>query len=98
APAAATIAAGQSISYTLTATDALGNDWDATSSASYTVAPGAEGVWTGNVYTGEKDGTWTVTTTYAALADTGVLTVTNVTPTAVISASSTGDEGEGLDI
>ena len=96
-PATAAISAGQFISYTLTAYDAYGNDWDVTAGGAYTITPAAGGAWAANVYTAEKDATWTITATYqASLTDTAALTVTNVAPTAVISAPTTGDEGETL--
>lgn len=74
-PATATRLAGQSISYTLTAYDVYGNDWDVTVSAPYTIEQGAGGSWTGNVYTTEVPGTWTVTGTYGSQSDTATLTV-----------------------
>jgi len=74
-PTSATITAGQSISYTLIATDTFGNDWDASLSGDYVITPGAGGVWTTNVYTSEKAGTWTVTGTVGTVFDTATLTV-----------------------
>jgi PKD repeat protein len=87
APAAATIAAGSSQPYTVTAYDTYNNPWDVTASSAYTITPGAGGTWTANSYTGEIAGTWTVTATYLTLNDTAVLTVTHA-PTAVSAALS----------
>jgi uncharacterized repeat protein (TIGR01451 family) len=74
-PATKTITAGQSISYTLTASDAFGNEWDVTSSGTYTITPGAGGSWDANHYTSEIVGTWTVTATVQATEYTAILTV-----------------------
>jgi uncharacterized repeat protein (TIGR01451 family) len=95
-PTSTTIPAGQPVTYALTAHDTFGNDWIATSSVAYTITSGAGGTWVANVYTAEKDGTWTVTATYVSRMDTAILTVTNVAPIAVISGSTTGVEGELL--
>ncbi|MEM3433259.1 MAG: Ig-like domain-containing protein, partial [Candidatus Methanomethyliaceae archaeon] len=74
-PKTATIPAGSSQSYTLTAYDPYGNSWDVTSSATFTITPSAGGSWSGNTYTSEKAGTWTVTGSYGGKSDTGTLVV-----------------------
>jgi len=74
-PDLATRTAGQAISYTLTAYDVYGNDWDVTAGGAYTITPGAGGSWAGSVYTTEAAGTWTVTGTYGGEVDTATLTV-----------------------
>jgi PKD repeat protein/DNA-binding beta-propeller fold protein YncE len=80
-PVAATIAAGQSQAYTVTARDTYSNTWDVTALAAYTITPGAGGAWLVNVYTAQVAGSWTVSATYLSLADTAALTVTHA-PTA----------------
>jgi hypothetical protein len=75
APESATRAAGQTISYTLTAYDAYGNDWDVTASGAYTIEWGAGGNWACNVYTTDVTGTWIVTGTYGGQSDIATLTV-----------------------
>lgn len=71
----ATRTVGQAISYTLTAYDTLGQNWDVTASGAYTIQQGAGGFWDGNRYTTEMTGIWTVTGTYQTQTDTAVLTV-----------------------
>ncbi|HET90067.1 MAG TPA: PKD domain-containing protein, partial [Chloroflexi bacterium] len=75
APGRHTLAAGDSVIYSLTACDVYSNAWDVTASGSYTISPDAGGTWAGNVYTAEAAGAWTVTATYAGLTATAVLTV-----------------------
>jgi uncharacterized repeat protein (TIGR01451 family) len=75
APPATVVTAGQSVSFTLTTFDTFGNDWDVTDGGSFTVKPGAGGVWTANVYTSELAGNWIVTGTWAGLYSTATLTV-----------------------
>jgi len=81
APALATRTAGRSVSYILTAYDALGNDWDVTASGSYTIEHGAGGHWADNVYTTESTGTWTVTGTWV---ETGTLVFYSRSDTATL--------------
>ena len=74
-PATATVIAGESVTYTVTAYDSEENDWDVTAEALFTITTGAGGSWTDNVYTSEKAGDWTVTGSYDSLSDTATLTV-----------------------
>ncbi|MBN1217463.1 MAG: FG-GAP repeat protein [Anaerolineae bacterium] len=74
-PATATVKAGDTMTYTVTATDAYGNNWDATGSTTFTITPSASGSWSDNVYTSAAAGTWTVTGTYQSVNDTASLTV-----------------------
>jgi hypothetical protein len=76
-PATATRMAGRTISYTLTAYDAYGNDWDVTADGVYAVAPGAGGSWVDHIYTSEIAGTWMVTGTYGGEVGTATLTVSH---------------------
>jgi hypothetical protein len=75
APDLATCTAGQAISYTLTAYDVSGNDWDVTAGGTYTVARDAGGSWVDHIYTSEIAGTWMVTGTYDGEVDTATLMV-----------------------
>jgi len=64
-PEHATIAAGESLIYTVTAFDADGNNLgDVTATATYTITLNAGGFWNDNSYTSEIAGSWTVTATF----------------------------------
>ena len=95
-PQTETISSGSSISYTLLAHDVYTNEWDVTLAGTFTTPFSAGGAWAQRVYTAENDGTWIITGTYAGLWDTATLTVTNVAPTAVISGTASGNEGDEL--
>jgi len=62
-PVSRVVTAGESITYTVAATDTAGNVWDATNAAAFGISSGADGSWAGNVYTSRVAGTWTVTAT-----------------------------------
>ncbi len=70
------VAAGWQVVYTLVATDAYGNSWDASVSGVYTVTPAAGGSWTDNVYTSQYTGTWVITATVPHAVASAILTVT----------------------
>jgi len=55
--------------------DAEDNEWNATSSAAYSISPGAGGSWTDNIYSTSVAGTWVVTGTYSGQVSTATLTV-----------------------
>ena len=74
-PIDSSLRAGSSLTFSATATDAYGNTWDATSSTIWNISDGAGGSWSGNVYTSEVSGSWTVTGTYGSAAYTTSLTV-----------------------
>lgn len=74
-PAAATRMTGTVISYTLTAYDTLGQNWNVTALGAYTIQPGAGGLWDGNRYTTAITGSWTVTGAYQGQTDTATLIV-----------------------
>jgi len=86
-PAAATVTAGESQPYTVTARDAYNNAWSVSAASTYTITPGAGGTWVSSVYTSELAGTWTVAATYLGLTDTAELTVTHA-PLAISAALS----------
>ena len=87
-PSTASIQAGTTQAFTATASDMYGNTWDVTSSATWTISNGAEGSWSGNVYTGEIAGTWTVTGTYEGLFGTATITVTPGSPVGIVVGST----------
>ena len=89
-PDAAARTAGEYITYTLTAYDGDGNDWDVTSSGKYTTTQSAGGTWVTNVYTAGNPGTWTITATYQGVTDTATLTVTHKEYTLTVNISGTG--------
>jgi hypothetical protein len=64
-PAEARIVAGERMTYTVSAFDAHDNFiTDVTASSVFSHSVGAGGSWTGNVYTSENVGDWTITATY----------------------------------
>ena len=76
-PAWASITAGNSETYTATATDAYGNSWDVTNSVTWSISSGAGGSWNNNVYTSATAGSWTATADNSAgVIGTAYLTVT----------------------
>ncbi len=74
-PAGSSVTAGLSVTYSATASDAYGNEWDVTSSTSWSISSGAGGSWSCNVYTSATAGSWTVTGTYDSTSYTTGLTV-----------------------
>jgi hypothetical protein len=74
-PAGSSITAGESKTYSATASDAYGNTWDLTSSMSWSISSGSGGSWSSNVYTSAKAGYWTVTGTYSSTSYSTSLTV-----------------------
>ncbi len=79
-PKTPSITAGNSVSFTATAHDSSGNEWDVTSSTTWSIDSGAGGSWSANAYTSQTAGTWMVTGTYSGFYDTASLTVTHSTP------------------
>lgn len=75
APDPESLSAGEAVTYTVTARDAYGQEWEVTSSAAFTITVGAGGSWSDNEYTSEVAGTWMVTATYDSLVATATLTV-----------------------
>ena len=71
-PKAAVTVAGSNESYTATASDSCGNNWDVTGSTLWT---GSGGSWISNAYQANASGTWTITCSYANFSDIAVLTV-----------------------
>jgi hypothetical protein len=79
-PTDATITTGQSQSYTATAYDTEGSEWDITADTSFSIDPDAGGFWADNAYTSEFNGVWIVTATYESLANEATITVKEVSP------------------
>ncbi|MBC7250188.1 MAG: FG-GAP repeat protein [Anaerolineae bacterium] len=80
-PASTVITGGLSVAYTVTATNAYSQSYDATNYlTSYDIDGAAGGSWSGNVYTTGNDGTWTVTATHRGLTDTAELLVDGTAP------------------
>jgi len=88
-PAASTVTAGGTKTYSATASDAYGNTWDVTSSTTWSISSGAGGSWNGNIYTSANAGTWTVTGTYASTPYTTTLSVTASSPSPTPTPSPT---------
>jgi hypothetical protein len=94
-PASETVTAGRSITYTVWATDAYGNGWDATAEAAYAIESGAGGSWKGNVYTSEFAGEWIIRATVDGTGGTAMLAVTPISTTAGVNVFPTSvDVGE----
>ncbi|MCW3996390.1 MAG: hypothetical protein NWE98_09640, partial [Candidatus Bathyarchaeota archaeon] len=74
-PNSQTIKAGETQTFTVTAYDAYGNNWDITPDALYNIQENAGGSWTANEYTSEKAGVWTVTASFEGKTGTAQLTV-----------------------
>lgn len=72
-------AAGQTASFTATASDLYGNTWDVSGLTSWSINAAAAGSWANNSYTASKSGNWTITATYLSKAATTTLTVTSGT-------------------
>ncbi|MCR4408268.1 MAG: FG-GAP-like repeat-containing protein [Anaerolineae bacterium] len=80
-PASTVITGGLSVAYTVTATNAYSQSYDATNYlTNYSIDGAAGGSWSGNVYTTGNDGTWTVTATHRGLTDTAELLVDGTAP------------------
>jgi hypothetical protein len=77
-PKTFTISAGQSVTYTVTATDTYDNSWDATPMAQFAIEQGAGGTWKDNVYTSQFTGTWTVIANISGTFDTASLIINPV--------------------
>jgi hypothetical protein len=76
-PGIASVAAGESISYTVEAVDQFNNSLgDVSSATSFSIDPGAGGSWSLNVYTAQYVGIWTITGDYTGIVGTASLTVT----------------------
>ena len=76
-PTSGSIVAGSSETFTATASDVYGNTWDVTSSTVWTIDAGAGGSLSGNVFTSELAGVWSVTGTFGSLSKSVFLTVTH---------------------
>jgi hypothetical protein len=74
-PKSASIAAGDSQSYTATAYDSYGNTWDVTSSVTWSIDSGAGGSVSAGVATATKVGSWTVMAVLGELSDSATLSV-----------------------
>lgn len=74
-PKTAAISTGTNETYTSTASDSYGNQWDATAQTVWLIDSDAAGYWTGNVYSSASAGVWQVTGFVGGLSDSASLTV-----------------------
>ena len=74
-PAASSVTAGLSKTYSATAFDAYGNSWDVTSSTTWSISSDSGSSWNSNIYTSATAGSWIVTGSYASAANSTGLTV-----------------------
>ncbi|MFO8110836.1 MAG: hypothetical protein R6U17_10020, partial [Thermoplasmata archaeon] len=74
-PEDSNVTAGDTQTYTATAYDEYGNEFDVTGDIHWSIDEEAGGGWVNNVYTSRFAGSWTVTATYGTLEDTASLTV-----------------------
>jgi len=77
-PPTATAQCGQTVCFTVTATDGV-DTWDVTSTpnTTFSIPPAAGGTWADNCYTASKAGTWLVTGKYLSKTATATLTVSH---------------------
>lgn len=73
-PRDATATAGDWVTYTAVATDAFGNDWDATGEVAWSTGGG--NLFAGNVLSATVAGTWPVTGTLGGVSDSTLITIT----------------------
>jgi len=89
-PATATVAAGSTRAYTAEAFDQFNNSLGSVTSATvFSIQSGAGGGWSGNVYTSEKPGIWTVTGAYTGLTGTATLTVSAGSVASIVISPAT---------
>jgi len=74
-PEEATIIPGESITYTVTAYDMEENAWDVTPDSNFSTEAWVGGSWTGNEFTAQHWGAFTITAVYQDLTDTVTLIV-----------------------
>ena len=79
------VAAPGTVTGTATAYDSFGNSWDISTLASWSIPAGGDGgSWSGNVYTSNTAGTYTVQASYMGKIATASLTVTHATDVAYL--------------
>ncbi len=74
-PSGSSVTSGASKTFSALASDTYGNSWNVTSSTSWSISSGAGGSWSSNVFTSATVGSWTVTGTFASIANTTGLIV-----------------------
>ena len=79
-PKTSAIIAGSTEVFTTTSFDNFGNNWDSTSSATFTIDQQASGSLSGNSYLSCNAGTWTVTATSLGISDAATLIVSHASP------------------
>jgi len=82
-PATTTVAAGDTVVYSVTARDGMGNTWTVTNATAFG-SDDPRGTVTGFLYTAGEVGTWTITGGYAGLAASATVGVVRGTATALI--------------
>ena len=113
-PKAASVTAGSTQIYTVSACDAYGNSWDVSSSATWSTSPSTSGHWSNNVYTSTKAGNVVVTAALGSLSSSAMLTdqdgpavsisITPQNPSVVaghsqtFAATATDGEGDTWDV
>ncbi len=88
--------AGDSLSFTVTAYDAHGNEWDVSAEAEYRIEAAAGGMWEGNTCSAAKAGRWIVTASYDGCEAQLLITVEpNVPAHLALSAEPTTIPADG---
>ncbi len=83
------VTAGSNVTFTCTAIDSCGNEWDVSTLTSWSINSSARGTWSANIYTSATAGTWTVTGTFGTLFNTYSLTVIHSSPVSIILSPQT---------
>ncbi len=94
-PTGQTVASGQSVTYTITASNSA-NVRNVSAKTIFAIDDSAGGAWNSNVYTAGVAGTWAITATYQGVVTVTTLTVTNQPPIAQTSGPAGGNEGTAL--
>ena len=95
APTTSSVMAGSPQTYTASAFDSNGNNWDVTASTVWSIDSGAQGSWTGNIYTSNTAGNWVVTGHYQGLYSTSSLTVNHAPAASVTMGPTNGSVTAG---
>ena len=95
-PKTLVIPAGSNETFTALYSDAENNTWDISSSAGWSITPGAGGSWTGNIYKTANVGNWIVTATSGNLSNNASLSVTHGSIVSIVVSPKTTSIAAGV--